>query len=193
MLIAAARYPSARNRALRIGITVVGGVALMTLAARAEVPFWPVPMTLQTMAVMAFALALGPRLAAAIFAAYLAAGATGMPVFAGSPARGIGLAYMAGPTGGYLLGMLLASWLVGALVRPGRARRGVAMQVGAMLLGMAVIYACGVAWLATFVPAGKLLAFGVTPFIAGDLVKIALVAVGSVLVTGWSRGAANLH
>ncbi len=182
----AAKLAPGRAQVLRTGLTLVAGVALMTLAARTEIPFWPVPMTLQTMAVMVFALALGPRLAGGIFAAYLVAGAAGLPVFAGSPERGIGLAYMAGPTGGYLAGMLLASWLVGAL-GAGRALLG---RTGAMLAGIGVVYACGVAWLAVYVPAGKLLAFGVLPFIAGDLVKIALVAAGSAALAGFSgRGA----
>jgi biotin transport system substrate-specific component len=159
-------------------LAVLAGAALMTLAAKAHVPFWPVPMTLHTLAVMAFAVALGPRLAVAIFVAYLAAGAAGLPVFSGTPERGIGLAYMAGPTGGYLAGYLIASWLVGALAHG----RGPIAGLGAMLAGLAVVYALGVAWLALYVPAGRLLALGVTPFLAGDLVKIGIVAAGSLLL-----------
>lgn len=96
----------------------------MTISAKVQIPFWPVPMTLHTMAVMAFALLLGPRMAVAIFAVYFAAGAAGLPVFAGSPARGLGLTYIAGPTGGYLVGYLLASGVTGwlAVGRVGLAR-----------------------------------------------------------------------
>ena len=159
----------------RLGAVVVAGAALMTLAAKVQVPFWPVPMTLHTLAVMGFAVSLGPKRAAAIFVAYLAAGATGLPVFSGSPERGIGLAYMAGPTGGYLAGYLVASWLVGKLA----AGRGFLGRLGAMLAGLAVIYACGLAWLALHVPSAKLLAVGFAPFILGDLVKIAMVALGA--------------
>lgn len=173
-----------RNRALRRAVTIIAGVLLMTLAARTELPFWPVPMTLQDFAVMAFALALGPRASVAILAAYLAAGAVGLPVFAGSPERGVGILYMAGPTGGYLAGMLAASWLVGTLARG----RGLLGRAGAMLAGLAVIYAVGVAWLALFVPGAKLLALGVLPFLPGDLVKIAILAVASVvLASGFRR------
>ena len=168
---------------LRIGSIVIAGVLLMTLAAKTQIPFWPVPMTLHTLAVMAFAVALGPRMATAIFAAYLAAGATGLPVFSGSPERGIGLAYMVGPTGGYLLGYLLASWLVGALA----AGRGTLGRIGAMLVGLIPIYGLGVAWLAVFVPVSQSIALGFTPFIIGDLVKIALVAAGAGLVTAMLR------
>ncbi|CAN7612727.1 biotin transporter BioY [Bosea sp. LjRoot9] len=165
--------PSART-----ALTVLTGAAVMTLAAKVQIPFWPVPMTLHTLAMMAFAVAFGPRLAISIFLAYLAAGAAGLPVFSGTPERGIGLAYMVGPTGGYLIGYLVASGLVGALAQ-GRSSLG---RIGAMLAGMLVIYAIGAAWLALFVPAGQLLAVGVVPFLLGDLVKIGVVAVGSALL-----------
>ncbi|MHC1549714.1 biotin transporter BioY [Phyllobacterium sp. K27] len=162
---------------LRTALTVIAGVAIMTLAAKTQIPFWPVPMTLHTLAVMAFAVTFGPRIAVSIFVAYLAAGAVGLPVFSGSPERGIGLAYMVGPTGGYLLGYLFASWLVGVLA----LGRGTIGRIGAMLVGLTVVYAVGIAWLAVYVPASKLLAIGVLPFVLGDLVKIGLVAVGSML------------
>jgi biotin transport system substrate-specific component len=157
---------------------VVGGVIVMTIAAKTQIPFYPVPMTLHTAAVMAFALALSPRMSIAVFAAYLTAGAVGLPVFAGTPERGIGLAYMVGPTGGYLVGYLIASGLVAVLA----AGRGTIGRIAAMLLGLAIVYACGVAWLINFVPADKLFAMGVAPFVLGDLVKIALVAAGASAV-----------
>lgn len=158
----------------------LAGAAVITLGAKVQIPFWPVPMTLHTLAVFAVAALLGPRLAVAAMAAYLGAGALGLPVFSGSPERGIGLAYMAGPTGGYLLGFLLASGLVGWLAA-GRDWTGRAL---AMLAGLAVVYAAGLAWLAVFVPATGLLAAGLTPFLLGDLVKVALAA---TLVSGLSR------
>jgi len=165
---------------LHSALAVAGGAALLTLSAKIQVPFWPVPLNLQTMAVMGLALGLGPRLAVATFAAYLAAGASGLPVFAGSPERGIGLLYIAGPTGGYLAGMLAASWATGVL----GAGRGLAARLGAMLAGMALIYGLGVAWLAIYVPGPRLLAEGIAPFILGDLVKIGIVAAGASLVSG---------
>ncbi|MDP9570312.1 UNVERIFIED_ORG: biotin transport system substrate-specific component [Agrobacterium larrymoorei] len=162
----------------RQALMIVAGVALMTLAAKTQVPFWPVPMTLHTLAVMGFAVALGPRMACAIFIAYLATGAAGLPVFSGSPERGIGLAYMIGPTGGYLAGFLLASWLTGWLAQNGTLLR----RVFAMLAGLVVVYACGMTWLVAFVPAAKALSVGVAPFILGDLVKIGVVAAASMLL-----------
>ncbi|MFH1805831.1 MAG: biotin transporter BioY [Pseudomonadota bacterium] len=162
--------------ALKYGLMVLAGVSILTASAKITVPFWPVPMTLQTMAVMAIALASGPRLGGVTFLAYLAAGAVGLPVFAGTPERGIGLAYMAGPTGGYLLGYLMATLLVGAWAQ---GRRPLA-QFAIMMTSMVPVYVLGLAWLAVFVPLEKVAELGFTPFIAGDTIKIALVALGSV-------------
>ncbi|MES0882681.1 biotin transporter BioY [Roseibium sp. SCP14] len=162
---------------------VVAGAALMTLAAKVQIPFWPVPMTLHTLAVMGFAACLGPRVATSIFLTYLALGAAGYPVFSGTPERGIGLAYMVGPTGGYLAGFLIASWLVGTL----SAGRGFFGTLASMLVGLGLTYAMGVAWLAIFVPFDKLLAYGFTPFILGDFVKIGIAAAACTLIANWRK------
>lgn len=164
--------------AARRAFVVIAGVVLMVLAAKTQIPFWPVPMTLHTFAVMAFAVALGPQMAVSIVAAYLAVGAAGLPVFSGSPERGIGLAYLLGPTGGYLAGYLAASWLVGTLAR-GRRLAG---QLVAMLVALALVYSAGLAWLALFVPASQLAAVGLWPFLPGDLLKLCVVAAGSALL-----------
>ncbi|MDB6180688.1 biotin transporter BioY [Paracoccus fistulariae] len=162
-----------------IGLTL-GAVALLTLAAKTQVPFWPVPMTLQSLAVLVLAVVMGPRLALAAILTYMAAGAAGLPVFAGTPAMGIGLAYMAGPTGGFLVGFVLATIVTGVLGQ-GRGMIGRAL---AMIAGTALIYAAGLAWLANFVPSSDLLAVGLMPFVPGDIVKIAL---GVMLVEGVNR------
>lgn len=166
---------------------IVLGVALITICAKVRVPSWPVPMTLHTLAVMGIALAAGPRLATATFLAYLGAGAAGLPVFSGTPERGIGLAYMVGPTGGYLLGFLAASWLTGTLARG----RGMAGRVLAMLAGLGVTYAAGLAWLGLYVPAGQIVTLGFLPFILGDLINIAMVALGAALIPARLRGEAR--
>lgn len=154
-------------------IRVATGVALLTVSAKVQVPFWPVPMTLQVAALMMIAATYGMRLGTSTMAAYLAAGAAGLPVFAGTPEKGIGLAYMMGTSGGYLAGFLVATVIVGYA-----ADKLPKMALWpAMLAGLAAIYAFGLAWLAQFAPDGKLLAWGFTPFIAGDLVKITLAAV----------------
>ncbi len=162
-------------------IRVVAGILLLTASAKIQVPFWPVPMTIQVAAVMAIAATFGMRLGSATVIGYMVAGAVGLPVFAGTPEKGIGLAYMMGGTGGYLLGFVVAAFIVGWAADNLRKL----YLAPAMLVGLAVIYALGLGWLAQFVPADKVLAYGFSPFIAGDLVKIALAA---VLVIGLPAG-----
>ena len=166
-------------KAVKNSVAVLAGVALITASAKTTVPFWPVPMTLQTMAIMAIALATGSRMAVATMLTYLAAGAVGLPVFAGTPERGIGVAYMMGPTGGYLAGYLVAAGLVGALARG----RGAFGRFVVMMGGMVPVYLLGLAGLSAFVPSEKVLALGFTPFILGDTIKIALVALGFATIS----------
>lgn len=163
-------------------------VGLITLSAKVTIPFWPVPMTMQVCAILLVAGLGGLRFGAGSVGAYMAAGAAGLPVFAGAPDKGIGLTYMFGPTGGYLIGFMIAAILVGwATDRFGRRLGALSMP-----LGLAVIYALGVAWLAQFVPADKLLAFGVTPFLVGDMFKVALAALLTIAAPAslirWVRG-----
>ncbi|MCZ0734818.1 biotin transporter BioY [Phreatobacter sp. AB_2022a] len=164
--------------AARTIATIALGVVFITICAKLRVPSWPVPMTLHTLAVMTLAVGFGPRLATATFLTYLAVGAAGLPVFSGSPERGIGLAYLMGPTGGYLAGYLAASWVTGTLAL-GRRTLG---RTLAMLAGLAVTYLAGLAWLALFVPLRDVMALGFMPFIGGDLVNIAMVATGALVL-----------
>jgi biotin transport system substrate-specific component len=159
----------------------LAGSALIAVSAKLHVAFWPVPMTLQTLAIFCIAALFGWRLATLTMAAYLVEGAFGLPVFSGTPERGIGLAYMLGPTGGYLLGYVAAAALIGAAAE--RWRSHLLPLAAAMLLGLALVYACGVAWLAAFVPVPVAFAQGLVPFVAGDLVKIA----GALTVAGAVR------
>ncbi|MYM55031.1 biotin transporter BioY [Thalassovita mangrovi] len=153
-------------------LRVLAGVALLTASAKIQVPFWPVPMTLQIAAMMVLAAAYGLRLGSATMIAYLAVGAAGLPVFAGTPEKGIGLAYMLGGTGGYLAGFLAATVIVGFAAD----RLAKLALWPAMAMGLVAIYALGLGWLAQFVPGDKLLAYGFTPFILGDAVKITIAA-----------------
>jgi len=162
-----------RWRALALA---VAGSALLVLSARLRIPFWPVPMTMQTFAVLVIGMAYGARLGALTVALYLAEGALGLPVFAATPERGIGLGYMLGPTGGYLAGFLAAAWVSGWLGEHGWDRT-VVRTLAAMLAGTALIYACGLAWLATFVGPARALDLGLLPFLPAAAAKIALAAV----------------
>lgn len=163
-------------------------VCLLTLSAKITVPFFPVPMTMQVGAVLLLAGLGGMRFGAASLLSYLGAGAAGLPVFAGAPDKGIGLAYMAGPTGGYLLGFLVAAICVGwAVDRFGRQSVWVAMPVG-----LAVIYGFGLIWLARFVPSDQVLALGLVPFVLGDILKVSLAIVLTVMAPSalrrWVKG-----
>lgn len=104
--------------AAKILLVVAGSIALW-ISAKIKVPFYPVPMTLQTLALFGIAAAYGLRLGVATVALYLVEGAAGLPVFAGTPEKGIGLAYMVGPTGGYLASYLIAAAIVGYAVQRG--------------------------------------------------------------------------
>ena len=136
---------------------------------------------------LVIAMAFGPRLGAATVMLYLAEGAVGLPVFAGTPEKGIGLAYMLGGTGGYLLGFLLAAALVGMLAERGWDRN-VGTTALAMLFGNVVIYVPGLLWLGTLFGWDKpILAWGLTPFLLGDVTKLALAA--AVLPLLWKLAA----
>jgi len=167
----------------RNAILAVTGSLLLWVSAKLQVPFYPVPVTMQTFVVLMIGTAYGWRLGAATVALYLLQGALGMPVFAGTPEKGIGLAYMMGPTGGYLAGYLVAACLTGALAGLGWDRRP-STTILSMVAGNVVIYAFGLAWLGTVVGWDKpVLAWGLTPFLLGDLLKIALAA--AILPTTW--------
>lgn len=175
-LLISAAWPRHQDSLLLKAVIVFVGSLLLALSAKVQIPFWPVPMTLQTMVVLAAGMALGWRLAGATVLLYLAEGAMGLPVFAGTPEKGIGLAYMMGPTGGYLLGFLLAALLCGWLAGRGWDRHPLT-ALGAMLLGNAVIYASGLLWLGTLIGWDKpVLELGLYPFLAGDALKVALGA-----------------
>lgn len=156
----------------KAGLVLVGSL-LLALSSKIQVPFWPVPLTMQTFVVLVIGMAYGRTLGLATVALYLAEGALGLPVFAGTPEKGIGLAYMVGPTGGYLAGFLVAVLLVGWLAER-RWDRHPATTAAAMAMGMAVIYALGAAWLASFTGIEKAVQFGVMPFLVGDALKILL-------------------
>ena len=155
----------------RTALAVFGSVAL-TVSAKIQIPFWPVPFTMQTMIVLLVGMALGWRLGAATVALYLAQGAMGLPVFA----QGGGIAYFAGPTGGYLLGFLAAAALIGWLAERGWGR-SVMSTVAAMLAGTAVIFACGLSWLAYLIGVEKAILGGLVPFLASAALKIVIAAI----------------
>ena len=168
-------WPASTNSLLRMALLAIAGTALLTLSAKIQVPFYPVPMTMQTFAIMVIAMSFGWKLGAATVALYLVEGAFGLPVFAGTPAKGIGLAYMAGPTGGYLVGFFLAAALTGWLGERGWDRNVLA-TIAAMVAGTILIFVFGYAWLAHLIGFAKAWQFGVFPFLWGAIFKIGLAA-----------------
>jgi biotin transport system substrate-specific component len=183
----AAMWPARTGTGLRLAaLTVLGSLAL-TLSAKLQVPFYPVPMTMQSLVVLLIGLAFGWRLGTATVLLYLAEGLAGLPVFAGTPEKGIGLAYMMGPTGGYLAGFVLAAAFLGWLAERGWDR-SLWRTALALSLGHALLFVPGIAWLALFVGGPKAVALGLTPFLWGSVVKTALgVALVPAAWTVFSR------
>jgi len=164
----------------RAVVLTVGASLALAVSAKIQVPFWPVPMTMQSLVVLLIGIAYGSRLGAAAVLAYLAEGLAGLPVFAGAAA---GPAYMAGPTGGYLLGFLLAATCIGWLAERGWDRT-LGGAAAAMTLGHILLFVPGVLWLAVLFSWAKAVAAGVTPFVGATAVKTAL---GVALVAAfWS-------
>lgn len=166
--------------------TVVLGTLVITIAAKINVPVWPVPVTLQSLAIAALAAAFGARIGVATVALYLAQGAMGLPVFA----TGGGLPYLVGPTGGFLLGFLVMAGIIGFAADRGASAKPMTM-FGAMLVGEAVLLALGFAWLLTLSGQAQWIdqtnvvasawAKAVQPFLIWDVLKMALAA---LTVTG---------
>lgn len=166
-------WPAGQRNVLRMAALAVLGSALLWASAKAQVPMWPVPMTMQSFVVLVIGFAYGAKLGTATVLLYLFQGAMGLPVFAGTPEKGLGLPYMMGTTGGYLLGFVLCAALCGWMAERGWGR-GLAGLSVAMIAGSALLFVPGVLWLATFVGFEKAIAFGLVPFLAGAVVKAAL-------------------
>ncbi len=175
--LAAVLWPgSEASKLLRGAVLAVLGSLILAISAKIQVPFYPVPMTMQTFVVLVIGMAFGWRLGVATVLLYLAEGAAGLPVFAGTPEKGIGLAYMLSGTGGYLIGYVLAVAACGWLAERGWDRH-VLWTALAMLIGNVLIYVPGLLWLGTLFGWDKpILEWGLTPFILGDLTKLALAA-----------------
>ena len=177
LTLAEAIFPQT-GLALRVKqlVLVAAGIAALVLAAKIKIPMFPVPMTMGTFAVLSIGAAYGTRLGLATILGYMLIGALGFDVFAGSSAEVSGLSYMMGSTGGYLVGYVLAVVALGALARKGwdRARGKMAL---ALVLGNALIYVPGLVWLTVLYGLeAPILSWGLTPFLLGDVVKLALAA-----------------
>lgn len=171
--LAHAFWPAATGMAAlpRALVLMLAGTLVLAISAKVQVPFWPVPVTMQSLAVLVLAMSFGLRLGVATLALYLVQGALGLPVFA----SGAGLAYLAGPTAGYLFGFVAAAAVVGWLAERGWDRT-IWLSMAAMTLGTLILMGSGVAWLSTLIGFEQAVASGFTPFIVGGILKIVLGA-----------------
>ncbi|RWL22682.1 MAG: biotin transporter BioY [Mesorhizobium sp.] len=172
----------AARLAMQLLLAIVGTLVL-TLSAKTRVLLGPVDISMQTLAVFLIAAAFGMRLGVATLLLYMAEGAMGLPVFQGTPEKGIGVAYMLGSTGGYLAGFVVMAAIVGWAADRGWDRHPIKL-FNAMLVAEIVMMAMGFAWLALLIGPEKSWQFGVVPFIVGDLIKVGLAA--SLVPAVWS-------
>ncbi len=171
-------FGASEGTALRIKqiVLVALGIVALAICAKITIPMWPVPLTMGTFAVLTIGAAYGPRLGLATIVGYLLVGALGFDVFAGSSAEKYGITYMMGGTGGYLVGYVLATLALGYAARQGWDR-SVAKMAGALFVGNALIYVPGLLWLGILYGWDKpILEWGLTPFLAGDAIKLVLAA-----------------
>ena len=154
-------------------IIILGSLAL-TISAKIKIPFYPVPMTMQTFVVMLFGLAFGYKIGLATVSLYLLEGIAGLPVFSNSPEKGVGLVYFTGPTMGYLIGFLSATLIAGTI----SFNDNLLKIISKLLLSVSTIYILGVMWLGTLIGWDKpILEFGVYPFLLAEIFKIALLVI----------------
>lgn len=174
--------PASRTLILRNVLLAVAGSLLMVAAAKVKVPFWPVPMTLQTLVVLALGATYGARLGAATILLYVGYGLAGLPVFTNTPPVAAGPLYLLGPTGGFLAGFVVAAAIAGWAAQRGASTLRL---VAGLVLADVALFAFGFLWLAfgaqlasgvTGVGFAKAFAFGVQPFLLGEALKVALAA-----------------
>jgi biotin transport system substrate-specific component len=177
-------WPKSINPMAQAIVLALVGTAVLAVSAKIKVPFYPVPMTLQTFAVMALAAAYGSRLAVITVLLYLFEGALGLPVFTNTPPEVASPAYFLGPTGGFLIAFIALAWIVGTAADHGWDR-SIPKLFAAMIAADLVVFAIGFAWLAWFavvsnggtgIGLANAFKFGVAPFLLADLLKIALAA-----------------
>ena len=159
---------------IRSLLVIFLGSVILAISAKIKIPFYPVPMTMQTFVVLFLGVSFGYKIALATVGLYLFEGILGLPVFSNSPERGIGLAYFTGPTMGYLIGFLLATFLA-SFVKKNDYLLLIFMK---LILSVSSIYILGVFWLGTLIGWDKpILELGVLPFLLAEFFKVTLLTV----------------
>ena len=153
-------------------IIVILGTLLLTISAKIKIPFYPVPMTMQTFVVLFLGISFGYKIGLATVGFYLFEGMIGIPVFSGTPETGIGMSYFLGPTGGYLVGFLFATFLAGYL----NLKTNFFIIFLKLILSVSIIYILGMMWLGSVIGWDKpIFQLGAIPFLLAELFKICLL------------------
>ena len=172
--------------------TILGSIAL-TISAKIKIPFYPVPMTMQTFVVLFLGISLGYKIGLATVGLYLFEGIAGLPVFSNSPEKGVGLLYFTGPTMGYLIGFLPAVFLAGYLRLDNwmKAENGniifFFINLSKLILSVSLIYLFGLVWLSNLIGFEKAILFGFKPFWIAELFKIMLLAFLTPLILKFKK------
>ena len=157
---------------LRNFLIIIIGSLLLTISAKIKIPFYPVPMTMQTFVVLMLGISLGPKLGVAAVVLYLLEGIVGIPVFSNSPEKGVGLIYFTGPTMGYLIGFIFACFLSSHF----KMNTNLVLVFIRLIISVSVIYLLGILWLGSLIGWDKpIFSLGVKPFILAEFFKILLL------------------
>tara|TARA_B100001146_G_scaffold41362_1_gene35079 strand:+ start:281 stop:841 length:561 start_codon:yes stop_codon:yes gene_type:complete len=160
------------NKIAKIILVAVLGTLLLTISAKIKIPFYPVPMTMQTFMVLFLGITLGPKIGLLTISLYLFEGIFGLPVFAGTPEKGIGLIYFTGPTMGYLIGFLVAVYFAGSF----KYDKGTINTFLKLIFSISFVYILGMIWLGTLIGWDKpIFKLGAQPFLLAELFKMLLL------------------
>ena len=149
------------------------GTIVLAISAKVKIPFYPVPMTMQTFVVLLLGVSFGWRLGLFTITLYLIEGIAGLPVFAGTPEKGVGIVYFIGPTMGYLVGFMVAVYLAGLF----KFKNNFIINFIKLVFAVSMIYLFGMLWLAKFTGWDKVFMAGAQPFLLAELFKILLLTI----------------
>jgi len=160
------------EKIVKLIIITIAGTILITISAKVKIPFYPVPMTMQTFVILLIGITLGYKIGLATVALYLFEGIIGLPVFASSPEKGIGIVYFIGPTMGYLIGFLIAVFFAGLF----KYDKGMINTFLKLIFSVSFIYILGLVWLGTLIGWDKpIFKLGAQPFLLAELFKMLLL------------------
>ena len=162
-----------QTRVIKSLLAIILGSLALTISAKIKIPFYPVPMTMQTFVVLFLGVSLGYKIGLASVGLYLLEGIAGLPVFSNSPEKGVGLIYFTGPTMGYLIGFLTASYLASKI----NIQDNFLLVLAKLTIASSTIYILGLLWLGTLIGWDKpIFALGAKPFLLAEIFKIILLA-----------------